>query len=585
MNPLSFRACRKVVLTIAAVVLTAGSVPASASVAPLMIVKLTPGAMDENRGVGHLDVTLRIPEMDVPAGAPLLSLPLVVANADTIATTVEALTATDGRGAIPLTIKDDDARYWLAGRRVQGDVTVTYRAPIDDTPPARGSAPPYSLRTEGGGFSGVGNVFFLLPEASKPYRIALRWDLSAMGKDATATSSYGEGDVEIEAGPAGRLNDTVFMAGPMHREPSNVVNGGFSSAWLGQPPFDPRPLMTWTMKLHAWMSVFFKDSSEPPYRVFIRYNPINAGGGTALTRSFLTTYGARTDPESLKSTLSHEMVHTWTHSAAGMWYAEGIAVHYQALLPLRAGLLSPADYLADLNETARRYYSNSLNTTPDDQIAARFWEDTRIRVLPYDRGRLYLDMLDAQIRRVSGGKRSLDDVVLEMNSLDTAGGLTSDEVFDRNSRHPGAAPTSDEAFLKLVAKELGADPRPGYSAMMAGGLVVPDSDAYGPCFTRVTGKVRRFELGFDPKSLVGGVKTIRGLIPGSEAARAGIRNGDIVTYAVALDSVQGDPNQTLTFRVTRDGGRFPLTYLPRGDVVDVYQWARAPGVPDSDCHR
>jgi len=37
--------------------------------------------------------------------------------------------------------------------------------------------------------------------------------------------------------------------------------------------------------------------------------------------------------------------------------------------------------------------------------------------------------------------------------------------------------------------------------------------------------------------------------------------------------------------VTRDGKSFPLTYLPRGDVVDIYQWARALGVPDSDCHR
>ena len=40
----------------------------------------------------------------------------------------------------------------------------------------------------------------------------------------------------------------------------------------------------------------------------------------------------------------------------------------------------------DLNETAVRYYTNSLIGAPNDEIGKRFWEDTRIRVLPYDRG-------------------------------------------------------------------------------------------------------------------------------------------------------------------------------------------------------
>ncbi len=57
-------------------------------------------------------------------------------------------------------------------------------------------------------------------------------------------------------------------------------------------------------------------------------------------------------------------------------------MHYQGLLPFRAGLLSPEAFLEDLNDTARRYYANPLNDTPDAEIAPRFWEDTRIRVLP-----------------------------------------------------------------------------------------------------------------------------------------------------------------------------------------------------------
>ena len=119
--------------------------------------------------------------------------------------------------------------------------------------------------------------------------------------------------------------------------------------------------------------------------------------------------------------------------------------------------------------------------------------------------------------------------------------------------------------------------------MLAGKLMLPESGDFGPCFRRTTGKFRRFELGFEPKSLVGDVKTIRGLMPGSEAAKAGLRDGDVVTYSVAMDSVQGNPTRTLTLRVTRDSKAFPITYLPRGETVDAWQWRRIAGVPDSRC--
>jgi len=94
-----------------------------------------------------------------------------------------------------------------------------------------------------------------------------------------------------------------------------------------------------------------------------------------------------------------------------------------------------------------------------------------------------------------------------------------------------------------------------------------------------------FELGFDSKSLVGPHKVIKGLIPDSQAAKAGLRDGDVVTYAVSLDAVQADVNRTLTLNATRDGKTYPITYLPRGEPVDAYQWERIANVPDSSCQR
>lgn len=559
-------------LCLAASLLATVSLASMAQAQERLEVVLTPGAADQPNGVGHVDVTLKIAGVDAPAGAPLLGLPVVIANTATVATTLQNLRAIDAAGEVPLTFKDDAVaiaygRHWIPGRAVKGDLTVSYRAPIDNTPPKRGSGPPYQLRTEGGGISGVGNTFIMVPEGQKTYDISLRWDLKNL-PGASATSSYGEGDVTLGIGPAGRLMSTVFMAGPMHRYPQ-VAKGGFSAAWLGTPPFDPGPVMDWTQRLHTWMIGFFRDPSEPPYRVFLRYNPINAGGGAALTNSFLTTYGKTGSGEALKGTLSHEMIHTWTAvDGPGQWFGEGNAVFYQALLPMRAGLMTPDEFLEDLNETARRYYSNPLNDTPNDQIAPRFWEDTRIRVLPYDRGAMYFAVLDGKIRKASGGKRSVDDLVIAMVERERRG-----------------EPTGETAWLDMLDEELGADGPATHAAMLRGELMLPESGGYGPCFMRTTGKVRRFELGFEPKSLVGDVKTIRDLRSDSEAAKAGLRNGDVVTYAQALDGVQGDPARQLTLQVTRDGRTFPISYLPRAEKVEVYQWKRVPGVPDAACIR
>jgi predicted metalloprotease with PDZ domain len=545
----------------------------AAASAPSFEVTLAPGPMDTAAGKGALAVTLRIPQADAPAGAPLLTLPVVIANTETVAHTLTGLTASDADGPVALQGRDDApaiaySRHWTSARAVRGDLVVRYTAPVDDAPPVRGSGPPYRLTTEGGGMSGVGNTFILVPEAKGPWRVALHWDLAKLPAGSTAMSSFGDGDQVLPPGPAARLQSALYMAGPMHREPAQVKPEGFSAAWLGDPPFDPRPLMVWAGRLHGWMSRFFEDPAEPPYRVILRYNPINAGGGAALFNSFLLTWGETAkDPEKLKGTLSHEMIHTWTATGlGGQWYGEGIAVHYQALLPLRAGLISPADFLNDLNATARRYYTNALNDTPDAEVAPRFWEDTRIRTLPYDRGSMYFAVLDGKIRRASGGKRGLDDLIREMVRRKRAG-----------------EPADDAAWLGLITRALGEDGRRLHADMLAGKLMVPQSGDFGPCFARTTGRFRRFDLGFDPKSLVGDVKTIRGLDPASEAARAGLKDGDVVTYAVALDSVQGDPQRTLTLRVIRDGRTFPITYLPRGETVEAYQWARVPGAPDSRC--
>ena len=543
--------------------LARAALSASGVTAPLLRVRVGPSALSEVTGRGDVDVNLTVPDVDIHAGVPIFSLSVMAPGMRAPQPLVN-LTVCDTEGPVPLSTTREDSTEWTATRAVKGDLVVSYRLTLDNSL-QEGGGPPVNLRVEGDGFSGSGRMLIAQPSVSQAYRIAITWDLSAMGPEAQGVSTYGDGDVILPEGPVDRLANSIFMAGHLKRF-TPTPGGAFSAVWLGDPGFDPQPAMQWTGELHKWMSRFFKDKTEPPYRVFLRYNPDNAGGGVALSHSFLVTYGAGVTGDSLKSILPHEMTHTWTAADFGKWYDEGNAVYYQALLPWRAGLFATERFLSDLNLTAARYFTNPKIDAPDAQIAPHFWDDMSLNVLPYDRGAMYFAVLNGKIRKKSGGSRSVDDLIREMVDRQQAG-----------------LPVSENVWVDLLRKELGAGGPAIHRSMMAGGLMLPQSDDFGPCFRRVTEKIRRFELGFAFKSLPGGWRTISTVTPDSEAAKAGLRTGDKVSYKLTTEDVFRDPHRTLSMQVTRDGKTFPVTYLPRGEAVDAYQWERIPGVPDSAC--
>jgi hypothetical protein len=537
--------------------MVASHVVVAGSAVPVMQVSIAPGPMDESVNQADVRVTVSISPVHAASGTPLFKLP-----------DYPDLIVTDSQGSVSLAAKRDDIRQWKARRAVNGELVIRYRVPVQNTP-TNGGIPPLGPRIDGKGFSAAGQTFLAIPQSKSPCRILIRWDLSAMGPGATASSSFGDGDVELPKGPPSRLELAAFMAGQLDREPAIVTANGFSSAWSGDPGFDLHPLMQWTARLHAWMGTFFQTDGDSPYRVFLRYNPANAGGGVAFPNSFVVTYGAGVSAESLKHILPHEMTHTWTANDLGKWYDEGDAVYYQALLPWRAGMISTEAYLDDLNKTAARYYTNPELSTPEAKIIPNFWSDTWLNTLAYDRGALYFAVLNGKIRRASGNKRSVDDLVRSMIHKARAGDTIAEATW-----------------IELVRQEIGEDGVTVHRSMMQGGLVIPESDDYGPCFRRVTRPIRRFELGFTPKSLPDGKKLVQALIDDSEAAKAGLKNGDVVTYqTITTDGVRRDPTATLTATVTRDGNTFPVTFLPRGKAVDAFQWERDPTVPDTECRR
>ncbi|WP_230292632.1 peptidase M61 [Croceicoccus sp. Ery5] len=562
-SPLSFAAM------LLACSLSLAALPATAQDAPDLHIHLSPAAPDAQGYIRSLDVAIRIEGLAPDAQ---VEMPVRRHTVPTSADMLSALAFSDAKGVLAVTAGDeggdgDDAnraRHWRPSRPVEGALTVAYRVTIDPAQPLF-SLPQYELRTRNGVLSGAGLSFLMLPDDEIARDTDIDWHFAATDRARRGISSLGIGNVQSgRPQTAQDLQSSYFMAGTPHA----WEKGTFFAAWDGDFAFDGKEIMGWAARLQDFYGDFFRQRPDH-FGVFARVNETNPGSGIGLTDSFAFTFDDTMEPDALKGLLAHEMLHAWVNSLDGKmnepdgfassWFGEGLAVHYQRLLPFRAGLISRQDFLDDLNSTAGRYYTNVMIGTPNDDIGAGFWRDTRIRVLPYDRGSLYFAETDAAIRDASGGERSLDDIVREM-------------LAERASGQP-----MDLALWeRLLHRELGDAGIARFHAMLAGATVLPPSDAFGPCFRRTTQPMRRFDLGFDPASLLTQDRRVTGLKPGSNAEKAGLREGDRILNRFSQDGLQGRQDGVLDLEIERGSKHLSISYQPRGEEVTAYQWQTQP---------
>lgn len=523
----------------------------------------------------YLEVRMRLAAPRLAAGAILVHLPLRIVGIPTARYDGNALAATDDRGSLPLTAEEEPAapqwlyRHWKVQRATVGDVILTYHAPPRPVTAATNNGPLFDLREEAGGFAGAGIGFLALPVKEGPFHVRLKWDLSQAPAGSRGEWSLGDGDVTVNV-PAETLGFSYYAVGPLKSIPAHN-DGKFGLYWLTQPPFDAAHLGERIRSLHTTMSRFFGDTASS-YRVFMRQNPYEGMGGSALAGSFMFGYNALEKPtiDKLQDLLAHEMTHNWP-SLQGehgdtAWYSEGMAEYYSLLLSLRGGQLPLDKFLTDINERAAAYYQNPFLHLSNPQAARLFWTDPTAQTVPYGRGFLYLVMTDATIRAKSHGHASLDDIVLDLY---------------RRNRH--GAPYGIAQWLELVGRQIGpAEAKRVYDEMASGQVLIPPASRFAPCFTLVKRPTRVFDLGFARASL-NDQRIVKELEPNSTAAKAGVRNGDQVVDVGGLLDARKDDTRTITLTVLRDGVRTPVTYLPRGTVVAGYAWKRNLAVPALNC--
>jgi hypothetical protein len=549
------------------------SAPAATDQQPELKLALKPHTT--NGAVDYIDVILTIGRPQVKQGGTLLRMALLIVSIPTPRYDGDAIKAHDTAGDLPLTQKDEPPtpsgiyRQWLASRDTSGDVVVNFQAPMRAVSASTRPGPLFDLRAESSGLNGAGIAFLPLPHTEISYRIGVHWNLTGMPQGSRGVSSYGEGDIRI-TGKAEMLSDAYYAAGPLKSFPSEV-SGNYAMYWLGEPSFDAQLVAENIYKFYSFVSKFFHDEGSS-YRVFVRKNPYHGGGGTTLTRSFMFGYSDDKvpKPDELQGLLAHEIVHNWPamegEHGDTAWYSEGTAEYYSILLSHRASIYDLAKFQKEINQRASAYYTNPFVSLTNEQAAQKFWSDSRAQRIPYGRGFMYLARVDAEVRAKSGGKRSLDDLVLVM--------------LDRK-RHGEKYGVPE--WLELVTKELGPEAKQEFEAMTRGELEVPAPNSFAPCLNPEKSDERSLEYGMDPKSLEGSDRKVQGLVPGSAAAQAGLQEGDIILESNRLAEVQDDPTVQLQLKVHRGDDVLTISYLPRGNVVPGYHWIRVVGVPETAC--
>lgn len=533
---------------------------------PSLRLTLTPRLPgDAPTGQAGIEVSYHLSAPNVEADQPLFRLPIVIAGIPGAPLDADSFTVTDDAGALALQQADETPtamgayRRWMGARATVGDVTVRYFAPVRLVDRFTINGPFYDLRAEAGGVCGAGVTFLALPDTAGVYDIAIAWNLAQAPAGARGVCGWGEGPVRL-TGTMDDLAYTYYMAGPLRSYPDagDAAPTVFSMYWLSEPSFDPVAVAAQTERLYSTMCAFFHEPA-PGFRVFARKHPYQGNGGTAGRRSFMFGYSEETTPTvaSLTSLLAHELAHNWPMLDGDWdengWFDEGTAEYYSITLLRRGGFITDDEYLALINERARDYYTNPLQTLGLREATELYWRDPRAQRIPYGRGLFYLIDLNAKLLARSGGARSLDDLVLA--------------VVER--RRAGEVIRAAE-WLALVAPELGEQGRRDFDAMAAGAWIIPASDALGPRFMRRETADAPLDLGFATSSYTS--RVVSGLVAGSTAERAGVREGDRILSIPNFSSMEQAPWIAIELTLARGDSTLRVRYVPQGARVRSYEW-------------
>ncbi|KAJ5756870.1 hypothetical protein N7533_006413 [Penicillium manginii] len=334
-----------------------------------------------------------------------------------------------------------------------------------------------------------------------------------------------------------RCVDIKTPMGPrvhMRRDQGGLISGG---RW-----FLPRPAAD-----RVWRHVVEWDLSEAPLdtRAMWSYGegpgPISRDGYPMTVANSVFMVGpikSYPKPASTKQPLSGANINCFSlmdpedDGYDNGWYVEGLAEFYSIFLPYRFGLRG-FDYLVGRLNGTLQAYGRSPRIHMDIVDSQRsFYDDWYAELIPYMRGCVYLLQIDSCLRKASG-IFGFD----QMSPLD-------DIIVDMGKRWQRGEKLQSCDWLAYLWPYLG-DMSQGFREMLRGtAMDLKDVLVAHEDWILATSMQEILEFGLDKSSI--NQRIVSGLVQGSRAAIAGLKNGDkILLTSRASFSFQGQARVAL----------------------------------------
>ncbi|KAF2121650.1 hypothetical protein BDV96DRAFT_641034 [Lophiotrema nucula] len=481
------------------------------------------------------------------------------------------INASDDRGDLNIKTADDSGsiRSYLVTRPTYGNVVlmfVAYPVKVNSKTPIGGRM---ELRQDQRGLQCMGFSTVPVPwdrswDTKDRYSLKIEWDLSGAPVGTRGVSSFGEGIVRRRCA-ATDLWRMIFAVGPLNSYPSadEDKSDSFGFYWFGTAPEQIASLPPLCEELFTKMSEFFQDklSADNPYRIFVRrVTPARGFGGSGGLRSVVLEYDEAIGTiikDEVFNLLAHEIVHNWPLLLPGpkdkdldlvAWFNEGIADYYGTILPYRFGLRSESEFITRLNAKLTQYYTNPHIEATNREALEKGWTDTNLLTLPYTRGMLYLSKVDYQIRKATSDSKTVDTLILS--------------ILDRTKKQE---PHSLVEWKAMIEELLGSEALKELEAMNDGETMRLPIDCFGTDWKLLPVDQRVLDFGFDMSSFQ--TRIISGLKSGSQAAKAGLRNGDEMVRNAYTWQCQEEYERSMEMTVKRGEELFDVKYWPRSEVM------------------
>lgn len=372
----------------------------------------------------------------------------------------------------------------------------------------------------------------------------------------------------------GVVNDVIETAtlGAMNLQVSERMVGGapLRIAVHGTWPFATDTFADAVTRIIQAENAFWGDDGRP---FVVHLAPLGGSGpgyslhGTARSDAFSILATPAFPLVDAQRFLAHEYMHTWIarelggpgeDEAAGFWLSEGFTDFYAGRVLLRAGLWTPADYVAELNRTLLRNASSPARLATSAEVAAKFWTDGNYHQLPYDRGHLLGVLLNDRLRRHTQGRADLDDVLWEMR------------VATRRLAERGTRVDAETLFAAVLMDRFGMDVVGALALHVDGGEpVVLPADLYGTCARVETVTQPMFDRGFDAGATSAAGNVVAGVDTAGNAYAAGLRNG--MRLLRREGGEPGNASVEFVYRVDDGGTERVIRYLPAGRGTVEFQ--------------